>query len=212
MEDDGPAGARTRDGRCRDGAPCSGCSTPTAGRWASVKAFVWFIIIIFILGYIPDRAYYFTVSRTVDLGILAWSPINLCPPENETLPCPAPVGALVPWQPSPAELALPARADRRRGAPGRHEDPVHRRHRRHDRADRRSTSPRPSGPATSTSGRAGPTLPAPRADASVAYVAGSIYVIGGIGRHGHADRHGLRPDARQRDRRRSASGSRRRTR
>ena len=66
--------------------------------WASVKAFVWLIIIIFLLGYLPDRAYYLTVGRTVDLGVLVWSPINLCPPSNETLPCPAPVGALVPWQ------------------------------------------------------------------------------------------------------------------
>ena len=48
--------------------------------WASVKAFVWLIIIIFILGYLPDRAYYLTVGRTVDLGVLVWSPINLCPP------------------------------------------------------------------------------------------------------------------------------------
>ena len=48
--------------------------------WASVKAFVWLIFIIFILGYLPDRAYYLTVGRTVDLGVLVWSPINLCPP------------------------------------------------------------------------------------------------------------------------------------
>src|ERR1700693_1290641 len=76
--------------------------------WASVKAFVWLIIIIFILGYLPDRAYYLTVGRTVDLGVLAWSPVNLCPPTNKTLPCPAPVGALIPWEPSPPQLALPA--------------------------------------------------------------------------------------------------------
>ena len=59
------------------------------------------------LGYIPDRAYYFTVSTTVDLGVLVWSPINLCPPENR----PAVPGAgrgVVPWEPSPPELALPA--------------------------------------------------------------------------------------------------------
>src|SRR5919112_1806031 len=80
--------------------------------WASLKAFVWFIVIIFVLGYIPDRAYYFTVSRTIDLGILAWSPINLCPPNNENVPCPAPAGALLPWHQSPDELTLPtARVD-----------------------------------------------------------------------------------------------------
>ena len=76
--------------------------------WASAKAFVWVLIIIFLLGYLPDRAYYFTVGRTVDLGVMVWAPINACPPTNETLPCPAPVGGLIPWQPSPQELRLPA--------------------------------------------------------------------------------------------------------
>jgi hypothetical protein len=76
--------------------------------WASVKAFIWFIVLIVMLGYIPDRAYYIVVNRTIDIGLLAWSPINFCPPENETLPCPAPVGAILPWQPSPVELSLPA--------------------------------------------------------------------------------------------------------
>src|SRR5688572_5384274 len=75
--------------------------------WASLKAFFWFILIIFILGYIPDRAYYLTVNRTVDLGILAWSPVNLCPAENRTLPCPAPIGAVLPWERSPEQLDLP---------------------------------------------------------------------------------------------------------
>jgi hypothetical protein len=76
--------------------------------WASIKAGFWFVLLIFLLAYLPDRAYYFTVGRTVDLGLLAWSPVNFCPPENKTLPCPAPVGAVVPWEPSPADLALPA--------------------------------------------------------------------------------------------------------
>ena len=76
--------------------------------WASIKAFVWLIVIILMLGYIPDRAYYIVVNRTIDVGLLAWSPINFCPPENQTLPCPAPVGAALPWQQSPKELALPA--------------------------------------------------------------------------------------------------------
>ncbi len=76
--------------------------------WASVKAFIWFVVLIVMLGYIPDRAYYIVVNRTIDVGLLAWSPINFCPPENETLPCPAPVGAILPWQTSPTELSLPA--------------------------------------------------------------------------------------------------------
>jgi hypothetical protein len=76
--------------------------------WATLKALFWFIMIILLLGYVPDRAYYFTVNRTVDLGIMVWSPINLCPAENGGIPCPAPAGALVPWQVSPSQLDLPA--------------------------------------------------------------------------------------------------------
>src|SRR3990172_2657191 len=75
--------------------------------WAAVKAAIWFVLIILLLGYIPDRAYYFTVNRTIDVGLLAWSPVNFCPAENKTLPCPAPVGAVIPWEASPGELSLP---------------------------------------------------------------------------------------------------------
>src|SRR6188472_2257955 len=78
--------------------------------WAIVKSLFWFVTIIILLGYIPDRAYYFTVQRTVEIAFptLWWSPINLCPPSNETLPCPAPTGASLPWQVAPPELNLPA--------------------------------------------------------------------------------------------------------
>ena len=63
--------------------------------WAFTKAFFWLLVIIMTLGYVPDRAYYFVVSRTLDLGILGWSPVNLCPPENGTeMPCPVPTGAI----------------------------------------------------------------------------------------------------------------------
>ena len=101
--------------------------------WASVKAFVWTVIIILLLGYIPDRAYYLTVARTVDLGVLAWSPVNLCPPTNKSLPCPVPVGGIVPWDASPPGAGPAASTDRRRGRPGRHEAALHRRLRRQDR-------------------------------------------------------------------------------
>jgi hypothetical protein len=80
--------------------------------WAGVKSVFWFLVIIVMLGYIPDRAYYFTVGNTVDIWPLApflqWSPINFCPPENETLPCPAPEGATLPWHTAPQQLQLPA--------------------------------------------------------------------------------------------------------
>ena len=104
------------------------------------------------LGYIPDRAYYLTVGRTVDLGVLAWSPINLCPPTNETLPCPAPVGARRPVGCVAGRAGPAAAPDRRRGRPGRDAAPVHRRDRRHDRAVDGLRRARRSGPATSTSG------------------------------------------------------------
>jgi hypothetical protein len=146
--------------------------------WASIKAFIWLILIIFILGYLPDRAYYLTAGRTVDLGVLAWSPINLCPPTNESLPCPAPVGGLVPWHPSPQELALPApRTDGAvlqvgtkllyiGGSDG-------------TRAQSTVFVARTVGSSNFDAWQDGPTLPEPRVDASVAYVAGNIFVIGG---------------------------------
>lgn len=76
--------------------------------WATAKALFWFFTIIMLLGYIPDRAYYFTVQKTLDVGLLAWSPINFCPPGNETMPCPAPTGATLPWHNAPAQIRLPA--------------------------------------------------------------------------------------------------------
>lgn len=147
--------------------------------WASAKAFAWLLIIIFVLGYLPDRAYYMTVNRTVDLGVLVWSPINLCPPTNQTLPCPAPVGALVPWEPSPPELNLPqARTDGSviqvgtqifyiGGSDGKV-------------ATSSVYVAQTVGTGNFDKWADGPALPAPRANASVVYVAGSLYVIGGL--------------------------------
>jgi hypothetical protein len=152
--------------------------------WASVKAFVWLVFIIMILGYVPDRAYYFTVSRTIDLGVLIWSPINLCPPENASLPCPAPLGAVVPWQASPPELSLPApRTDGSiiqvgtkllyiGGSDG-------------EKAQADVYVANVVGTGNFDKWEAGPSLPAPRSDASVAYVAGKIYLIGGVDADGN---------------------------
>jgi hypothetical protein len=75
--------------------------------WASIKALFWFLLILFLLAYLPDRLYYFTVSPTIDVGYNVISPVNLCPAENRGLACPAPAGAVVPWDESPDELALP---------------------------------------------------------------------------------------------------------
>jgi N-acetylneuraminic acid mutarotase len=82
--------------------------------WSLLKALFWLLVLIFALGYIPDRAYYFTVLQTISLGVdPATTPgsylavINLCPSENGNLPCPAPAGSSLAWQASPPELALP---------------------------------------------------------------------------------------------------------
>jgi hypothetical protein len=147
--------------------------------WAGVKAFAWLVIIILLLGYIPDRAYYLTVNRTVELGVLAWSPVNLCPPTNESLPCPAPVGAITPWHQSPPDLDLPApRTDGSAtqlgtrilyigGTDG-------------EAAQDTVFVAQLSGIGNFDKWSEGPPLPEPRSDASVVQVSGTVYVLGGL--------------------------------
>ena len=155
--------------------------------WASVKALFWFIVMIFVLGYIPDRAYYFTVNRTLDLGILAWSPVNFCPPENRTLPCPAPVGAVVPWEVAPPELSLNGpRVDGAIAQVGTKILYI---------GGTDGTAPTDTTYIAQTSGVGnfdkwtdGPQLPQPRANAAVAFSAGRIFVAGGIGDDGKPTR------------------------
>jgi hypothetical protein len=151
--------------------------------WASLKAAFWFVLLIFMLGYIPDRAYYFTVNKTIDLGILAWSPVNFCPPGNETLPCPPPPGSVVPWKASPPELSLPApRADGAvvqsgttilfvGGTDGK-------------AASADTFMAKTSGVGNFDKWAKGPALPEPRSDASVVFAGGKIYVVGGLGADG----------------------------
>ena len=153
--------------------------------WASVKAFIWLVIIIFMLGYLPDRAYYFTVGRTVDLGVLVWSPINFCPPSNQSLPCPPPVGSVVPFDQSPSELALPA--PRTDGSVIQVGTQVFYFGGSDGQTAQSSVYFAPTvGTGNFDKWQSGPDLPAPRASASVAYVQGSIYVIGGKGADGKA--------------------------
>ena len=146
--------------------------------WAGIKAFIWLVIIILLLGYVPDRAYYFTVNRTIDLGLLVWSPINFCSSENETLPCPAPRGAIVPWHQSPTELSLPqARTDGTAiqlgskilyigGSDG-------------TTAQSSVYVAQVAGTGNFDKWADAPTLPEPRSDAAVTSVSGTVYVIGG---------------------------------
>jgi hypothetical protein len=146
--------------------------------WAFVKAFFWFVVIIFLLGYIPDRAYYFTVNKTIDLGILAWSPVNFCDPSNESLPCPAPQGAVVPWHPSPDQIALPApRTDGAAVQAGTKLLYIGGSDGSTASADVYTAEVVPVG--NFDKWQKGPALPAPRTDAAVAFLGGSIYVVGG---------------------------------
>ena len=152
--------------------------------WAFIKAMFWLVVFIMALGYIPDRAYYFTVLKTISVGVNpATTPgsylsfVNLCPPENGNLPCPAPVGAIQAWQPSPPELALPApRVDGGVAQVGTSllyiggsdgTSPT-------DAVYVAETSSGTFGPWT-----AGPALPEPRSDAAVISFGGSVFVIGG---------------------------------
>ncbi len=147
--------------------------------WAGVKALFWFVVIIMLLGYIPDRAYYFTVQKTVDVGLLAWSPINFCPPENETLPCPAPAGAPLPWHPSPAEIQLPqARTDGVTAVVGSTYLYV-------GGSDGKTATKdvyisHPVGTGNLDKWTPGPALPDARADAASVVIGSKVYVIGGL--------------------------------
>ena len=150
--------------------------------WASLKAAFWFVTIIMLLGYIPDRAYYFVVFPTIDIGVNVISPINLCPPSNLTLPCPAPAGAPLPWFGSPSELSLPApRTDGTALQAGTNLYYI-------GGTDGTAASDQVF-QAPLFSGTFGPwtsslKLPAPRTEAAAISLNSSIYVIGGLGSDG----------------------------
>jgi hypothetical protein len=151
--------------------------------WASLKAAFWFVLLIFMLGYVPDRAYYFTVNKTIDLGILAWSPINFCPEGNRTLPCPAPVGAMVPWTTSPPEISLPE--PRTDGAVVQSGTTILYVGGSDGTAPSAKTFvSRTSGTGNFDKWASGPDLPEPRSNLSVIYSGGKIYAIGGNGADG----------------------------
>ncbi len=152
--------------------------------WASVKAVIWFILIIILLAYIPDRAYYFTVNRTLDIGLLAWSPVNFCPPENDTLPCPAPAGAVIPWEPSPAELALPAA--RTAGSVAQVGTKLLYIGGSDGSAPTTTTYVADAAKGTLAAWADGPALPEARTNAAAAVVGSTVYLIGGTGPDGKA--------------------------
>ena len=152
--------------------------------WALIKALFWLVVLIMAMGYIPDRAYYFTVLKTISVGVNpATTPgsylsfINLCPPVNGTLPCPAHAGSILAWEPSPPELALPApRADGAVAQAGEALLYI---------GGSDGTNPSDvvfvtqSSDGTFSPWQPGPPLPEPRVDAAVVSFGGSVFVIGG---------------------------------
>jgi hypothetical protein len=151
--------------------------------WAGLKALFWFVAIILLLGYIPDRAYYFTVQKTVDVGLLIWSPINFCPPENESLPCPAPVSTTLPWHNAPEQLRLPAaRTDGVAAVIG--QTYLYAGGSDGSAAVADVYFSRAVGSGNLDVWAAAPSLPEPRADAASVVIGNTLYVLGGTGADG----------------------------
>jgi N-acetylneuraminic acid mutarotase len=150
--------------------------------WASVKAGFWFVVIVMLLGYLPDRAYYFTVFPTIDLGVLVYSPINFCPPTNGTVPCPAPVGSTLPWDGSPKELALPA--GRTDGSAVQIGSQLMYVAGSDGKAAVADTFVTPLYSGNFGPWLTGPKLPAPRSAAAVTVFSSAVYVAGGSGADG----------------------------
>ena len=153
--------------------------------WATTKALFWLLVIIMVLGYIPDRAYYFVVSRTMDVGLVLWSPVNLCPPENGSkMPCPVPVGGVLPWQPSPAQVALPA--PRTGGVAAQIGKNLLYIGGTDGKAASAITYLTKVEKGNFGAWAEGPALPAARTDAGLAILNGAAYLVGGLGPDGAA--------------------------
>ncbi|MEI6156634.1 MAG: kelch repeat-containing protein, partial [bacterium] len=140
---------------------------------------LWTLVIILMLGYIPDRAYYLTVSPTVDLGLNLASLVNICPAENEGLPCPAPAGALIPWK-SAVESDLPGDGvDGSLLQAGAHLYYIGGTTGAATRVATTSVAVATVDAAGLSAWAGGTPLPEGRAHAGVAFFAGKAYVIGG---------------------------------
>jgi N-acetylneuraminic acid mutarotase len=155
--------------------------------WAGVKAAFWFVVIVTMLGWIPDRAYYFTVQRTVELWPLAplvqVPLVNFCPPDNESVPCPAPAGATLPWHTAPAEVQLPAgRADGTAAVLGT--TYVYAGGTDGEAAVSDVFVSHAVGNGNLDTWSTGPSLPEARADAAGIVIGSTMFVIGGFGPEG----------------------------
>jgi N-acetylneuraminic acid mutarotase len=156
---------------------------------AWIKATFWFLTIIFLIGYIPNLAYYFTVGNTIDVGYNAIPVVNFCDAGNDRaaqgdiagrkIPCPAPPGTVIPWDQQPAELALPAgRSGALAVQSGTHLYLVGGRMASGPTADVLTTVVSSDG--NFSPWTAGPALPEPRTNAALATLGGVPYIIGGL--------------------------------
>jgi N-acetylneuraminic acid mutarotase len=163
--------------------PMFGLFDPDGWAWATTKAVFWLLVLIITLGYIPDRAYYFVVSRTIDLGILGWSPVNLCPPENgKDMPCPVPAGGIIPWQASPSEVALPQA--RTAGSAAQLGTNLLYIGGSDGAAPTATTFVAQLDKGNVGAWAEGPALPEARTNASLAILSGTAYLVGGLGADG----------------------------
>jgi hypothetical protein len=164
--------------------PVFGLFDPDGWAWATVKAGFWLFVIIVTLGYIPDRAYYFIVSRTFDIiGTPGLSIINLCPPENGPMvPCPVPAGGVLPWQASPAEINLPQ--PRTGGAAAQIGTTLFYIGGTDGKTASATTYQATVDKGTIGAWAEGPALPAARTDAGTATLNGTVYLAGGLGPDG----------------------------
>ena len=156
--------------------------------YAGIKATFWFLLILFLLGYIPNFAYYFTVSNTVDLGYNAVPIVNFCDAGNDRagrqIPCPAPAGTVIPWDPSPAQLAVTGggRSNAVAVQSGSHIYLAGGKTSAGASADVLQTTVSVDGNLSPWT--PGPALPAPRSDAALAILSGVPYIIGGLDANG----------------------------
>jgi hypothetical protein len=164
--------------------PVFGLFDPDGWAWATVKAGFWLFVIIVTLGYIPDRAYYFIVSRTFDIiGTPGLSIVNLCPPENgSTMPCPVPVGGVLPWQVSPPEISLPQ--PRTGGVAAQIGTNLLYIGGTDGKTASATTYLATLAKGTFGAWAEGPALPAARTDPGLAVLSGTAYLAGGLGPDG----------------------------
>ena len=181
--------------RTATSAPCSGCSTPTAGRGPRSRRSSGWSSSSCMLGYLPGPCLLpdgRPDGRPGRPRLVADQPL----PADERDRCRARrrSGRSIPWETSP-DRAGPARS-RAPTAPSSRSGPRSCTSAAADGTTAQSTVyvAQTVGTGNFDTWAEGPPLPEPRADASVAYVAGSIYVIGGRDAGGRPDDDGLRAE------------------